>query len=53
MKNVIKVVEEENDINSKLSIAIGYIKGYKETQSNKKEFTIEEVLELLESIRNN
>ena len=53
MKNVIKVVKEENDIISKLSIAIGYMKGYKESQTSKKEFTIEEVLELLESIRNN
>lgn len=50
MKNVIKSVKEQEEPVYKLAIAVGYIKGYKES-GNKKKFTVEEVLELLECIR--
>lgn len=52
MKSVIEAVKEQEELVCKLAIAVGYMKGYKESAVSKKEFTVEEVLELLESIRN-
>lgn len=51
MKNMIKLVKEEKEIAHRLAFAIGWMKSYKESESKKK-FTVEEVLELLESIKN-
>ena len=50
MKKLIKFMREEKDTSDRLSFAIGYMKGYKEYYIEKK-FTIEEVLDLLENIR--
>lgn len=52
MKHLIEYVKEEKEISQRLSFAIGWMKGYKESESERK-FTVEEVLELLESIKNN
>ena len=52
MKGLIEAVKEEKEIAHRLAVATGWIKGWKESESNKM-FTVEEVLELLESIKNN
>lgn len=52
MKNLIKEVDKEEDVLSKISFSIGWLKGESEKKDNEKQFSANEVIELLKSIRN-
>lgn len=51
MKKLIEKTKNEKDMLSKISFSIGYLKSECEKNGNEKQFSANEVLELLENIR--